>query len=112
MKSRIDHCAVAIALVLLSSGALGDVEEGRELYVQKVCYACHGYHGQGGPAPVVLSPSALSLEAFAAILRRPYDVMPAYSPSVLSDEEIESIFEYLESLPGPPALESLPAFSQ
>ena len=99
------------AVAFFASSALGDAEQGRELYVQKLCYACHGYQGQGGAAAVVLSPSPLPLEGFAAIVRRPYNIMPAYSPAVLSDEEIESIFEYLRSLPPPPDVESLPVFT-
>ena len=111
MKHLVGIVSVLMAAALISTSAWGDAEQGRELYVQKLCYSCHGYQGQGGAATVVLSPSPLDLEVFTAIIRRPYNVMPAYSPDVLSDREIESIFEYLESLPPPPDVESLPAFA-
>ena len=111
MRHPIRIISLVVAVAVFSSSALGDVEEGRELYIQKLCYSCHGYQGQGGAGSVVLSPSPLELAGFTAIVRRPYNIMPAYSPAVLSDEEIESIFAYLRSLPPPPDVESLPVFT-
>jgi len=77
---------------------------GRMLYIDKGCYSCHGYEGQGalltGPR---IAPDPLPLGAFIAAIRRPRDEMPAYSPAVLSDQEIRQMHEYLKSLPPPAA---------
>jgi len=37
--------------------------------------------------------------------------MPAYSPNVLSDEKLRQIYEYVRSVPEPPAVEDIPALS-
>ena len=34
--------------------------------------------------------------------------MPAYSPNVLSDEDLRLIYEYVRSIPEPPSLEDIP----
>ena len=47
-----------------------------------------------------------------ACLSRPPNVIPAYSPRVLSDEKLKRIHEYLESIPEPPEVSTLPVFSE
>ena len=64
-----------------------------------------------GAAPRI-APDPLSLEAFTRLVRRPPNVMPAYSPNVLSDEQLKRIHEYLESIPQPPDVSTLPVFSE
>jgi ubiquinol-cytochrome c reductase cytochrome c subunit len=87
--------------------------QGRELYVLKGCYQCHGYDGQGGaPAPRSIAPNPLPLRAFISFIRRPSGVMPAYSPSVLSDDEMRIIREYLAAIPSPPDADSLSAIAE
>lgn len=34
--------------------------------------------------------------------------MPAYSPNVLSDEDLRMIYEYIQSIPKPAAVEDFP----
>lgn len=111
MRNNLRRLTVLVAYLLLSHLVLANAQDGEELYAQKLCDSCHGTVGQGGAAPVVLFPSPLTLEAFTAIVRRPYNVMPAYAPAVLSDAEIESIFQYLESLPDPVDPDSIPALA-
>ena len=79
----------------------------RELYVRNGCYQCHGYEGQGGAAPRI-APSAYPFEAFAALVRRPPNEMPAYAPAVLSDEQLNAIYRYVRSVAEPPPLQELP----
>ena len=43
--------------------------------------------------------------------RRHTNLMPAYSPNVLSDEKLRQIYEYVRSVPEPPALEDIPELS-
>ena len=79
------------------------VAQGRKLFNATGCYSCHGYEGQGalvtGPR---LAPSPLPLAAFIEMVRRPPNVMPAYSPRVLADEALAKIHAFLQSIPTPP----------
>lgn len=84
-----------------------DVEEGLALYVSQQCWQCHGYEGQGGVAGVRLAPTLLTFEAFARLVRFT-NLMPAYSPKVLSDEQLRLIYAYVRSIPEPPPLEEIP----
>ncbi len=89
----------AIATPVRADESKNSAREGRYLYIEYGCYSCHGYEGQGGliSGPRI-APTALPLDAFSEILRRPYGVMPAYSPNVLSDEVLRGIHEYLQSI--------------
>lgn len=84
-----------------------DVEEGLALYVSQQCWQCHGYEGQGGVAGVRLARTLLPFEAFARLVRFT-NLMPAYSPKVLSDEQLRLIYAYVRSIPEPPPLEEIP----
>ncbi len=105
------------ALVVVGSGlapALGraqesaaDASEGQALFESHQCWQCHGYEGQGGVAGLRIAPMIYPLVAFAQLVRHT-TLMPAYSPNVLSDEQLEQIYEYLRSIPEPPALEDIP----
>jgi mono/diheme cytochrome c family protein len=82
-------------------------QAGRQLYVTYGCFQCHGYEGQGGVAGPRIGPSPYPLAAFAALVRRPADVMPAYAPSVLDDAVLEMIFEYMRTRPQPADAEDI-----
>ena len=84
-----------------------DVQEGLALYISQQCWQCHGYEGQGGVAGVRLAPTRLPYEAFARLVRFT-NLMPAYSPKVLGDEQLRLIYAYVRSIPEPPALEEIP----
>ena len=77
------------------------------LFERNGCYQCHGYAGQGGAAPRI-APSRYPLEAFAALVRRPANEMPAYAPALLSDADLAAIYDYVRSIAEPPALADLP----
>ncbi|MYA31884.1 MAG: cytochrome c [Gammaproteobacteria bacterium] len=85
----------------------GDVQQGLALYISQQCWQCHGYEGQGGVAGVRLAPTLLPFEAFARLVRFT-NLMPAYSPKVLSDEQLRLIYAYVRSIPEPPPLEEIP----
>ena len=74
------------------------------------CWQCHGYQGQGGAAARIAS-IPYPFEAFAIFLRRP-DVMPAYPPNLLGNQELRLIYEYVRSIPAPPALEEIPELKE
>ena len=99
----------AISLVLAAAAAYAqDVGRGRELYDANGCYQCHGYAGQGGAA-LRIAPSLYPFEAFAQLVRRPANEMPAYAAAVLSDADLQAIYRYVRSVPEPPAVADIPA---
>lgn len=95
--------ALPIATALLAATALPaqPADDGESLYVAYGCYQCHGYEGQGGVAGPRIGPSPYPFVAFAQLVRRPADVMPAYAPSVLDDTTLERIYDYVRERPEP-----------
>ena len=83
------------------------VREGRALYESHQCWQCHGYEGQGGAAGVRIAPTLYPIEAFSRLVRHTI-IMPAYSPNVLSDEQLSLIYAYVRSIPEPPPLDEIP----
>lgn len=102
--------------VLVLTGVLGygiqgsNAQEsaGQSAYEIYGCFQCHGYVGQGSFAGLRLAPNPMPYEDFVDVVRRPYNVMPAYSPKVLSDQTMAEIYAYLESIPEPPPLDAIP----
>jgi mono/diheme cytochrome c family protein len=86
---------------------------GQALLMRDGCYECHGtvaqgtgYHGMGafGPFGPLLAPHPMPFAAVLSQLCRPRDIMPAYSPEILSDQDADNICAYLTSIPtGKPA---------
>ncbi len=110
--------AVVVAALVLGGrmrGAAAQEDDqsppGGAEFIEKGCYQCHGYDGHGGGGPR-LAPDPLPFEAFSRVVRRPPNVMPAYSPKVLTDEKRALIYEFLESIPDPPEVSSVPALSE
>lgn len=99
-------------LALISSAAFAqdaDSSEGAGLYLDYQCWQCHGYEGQGGAAPRV-APTAYPYAAFVRFVRYP-NVMPAYTTELLSDADLQSIYEYLRAIPEPAPLDEIPALN-
>jgi mono/diheme cytochrome c family protein len=88
---------------LWGGGALlaQSTQDGKALFVAYGCYECHGYEGQGGVAGPRIGPSPYPFLAFAQLVRRPANVMPAYARSVLDDATLETIYEYVRTRPEP-----------
>ena len=84
-----------------------DVREGRALYDSHQCWQCHGYEGQGSVAGVRIAPTLYPYEAFAQLVRHT-NLMPAYSPNVLTDEQLRLIYAFVQSIPEPPPLGDIP----
>ena len=89
-----------------AEAAEADVREGRALYASHQCWQCHGYEGQGSVAGVRVAPTPYPFEAFSRLVRHT-DLMPAYSPNVLSDAQLRLIYIYVRSIPEPPSLEDI-----
>lgn len=81
------------------------------------CYTCHGTVGHGGAA-TPLAPNVLPLEAFEIWVRngsQGWSItrgMPAFSMSVVTDEELADVRAFLASLPSPRAVEDIPLLNQ
>jgi ubiquinol-cytochrome c reductase cytochrome c subunit len=82
------------------AGPQGDAANGKRIYMAVGCYRCHGTVGQGSrPTGPHLAPNPLPYEAFAALVRRPVNVMPPYTTVVLSDQDLGDIYAYLVTIP-------------
>lgn len=93
-------CGMAVSDPVPSAKA-PEGNKGRAAYIEHGCYQCHGYDGQGGFAGVRLAPDRLSYPAFAALVRYPASVMPAYSADMLGDADLQLIHDYIVVLPKP-----------
>ena len=89
-----------------SAPAGGDAENGKTLYGRYGCWSCHGYEAQGGPGRR-LAPNPPALPVFTRSVRSP-DRMPPYTEKVVTDQELADIRAYLDTLPGPPDLATIP----
>jgi mono/diheme cytochrome c family protein len=81
----------------------GDPKLGRALWMRDGCYECHGTVAQGGGARAggvgpMLAPKPPPFSAVLSQLRRPADLMPAYSTAILSDQDAANIYAYLQSI--------------
>jgi mono/diheme cytochrome c family protein len=87
----------------------GDAEKGRTLYIKYGCYECHGTEAQGGGyTGPRLAPPAEPLEVLLSQVRDPVNEMPPFTKKVLSDHELLDIYAFLQSIPNPPAVNTIP----
>jgi mono/diheme cytochrome c family protein len=95
--------ATVVTVAQTQDAPAGDAAHGKQLFLAVGCFTCHGRSGQGGayngPAPV-LAHTALPFDGFKGQLRNPADDMPAFSETVLSDQDIADIYAFVETLPG------------
>jgi len=110
MKNVLTILAAAFAL---GHGAAlaASAEAGKAAYVKHGCWQCHGFAGQGSiatSAGKVIARTELPLEAFAGFVRYTNGAMPPYREPILSDAELADIYAYLQSVPKPPDVGSIP----
>jgi ubiquinol-cytochrome c reductase cytochrome c subunit len=87
-----------------------NADNGRRLYVDRACWQCHGMEAQGGGiAGPRLAGRVQAWAAFSAYVRAPTEEMIPYTTRVLPDSELADIFEFLRTLPPPPAVDTIPA---
>ena len=87
----------------------GDAKNGKAIYTSAGCYECHGREAQGGTGTGPrLGPSPLPYQAFAYQVRSPRDQMPPYTAKVVSDAQLADIYAFVQSVPQPPKIDSLP----
>jgi len=112
---------MAAAGLLIASGATaqtaqslgapgGDAARGRKLYMEQLCYTCHGTVGQGGDrgsGPKVY-PNPYPFQAFVTQVRKPRQTMPPYSDKHVSDQDLADMYHYLFSTRPSPAAKDIP----
>jgi mono/diheme cytochrome c family protein len=94
------------------SAAAASAENGRRLYMKNTCYFCHGTAGQGGLAGARIAVVARNLQGFTRYVRQPSGQMPAYTDTILSDQELADIFAYLRELPPAKPAREIPLLEQ
>ncbi len=72
------------------------VAAGIQLYVDKGCAVCHGQNAEG--TSIAPSLSGHNAEQVTRQVRNPLGTMPSSSPEQISDDELEKIIGYIESL--------------
>lgn len=90
----------------------GNASRGKELFVKNACYQCHGYEGQGGSAGARIAPDPLPWQAMAAYIRKPAGAMPPFTSKLLPDKDVQDIYAYLKTVPGPVDLKNIPTFTK
>ncbi|PYT19190.1 MAG: hypothetical protein DMG59_01200 [Acidobacteria bacterium] len=116
-KSTLMVLTAAAAMILVSVAEAqaprkGDAENGRRLFEKDGCYECHGHAGQGGKDGPRIAATPLSAQTFVRYVRRPSGAMPAYTPKVLSDEELTDIHAYLKAFPAPKPAKDIQLLNQ
>ena len=101
--------AVLASVIVSAAVAQGDsatADPGRQLFESFQCWQCHGYEGQGGVGPRIAG-TVYPFEAFSRLVRHT-TLMPAYSPNVLSDDELRTIWEFMRAQTEPPPAGDIP----
>jgi mono/diheme cytochrome c family protein len=86
---------------------IGNVANGKKIYVTYGCYQCHGYEGQGG-AGARLAPKPIAFALFSRYVRKPTQQMPPYTAKVVTEQEMADIYAFLLTIPAPPDANSTP----
>jgi len=94
--------------------ALGDVavaasaEHGKAVFMKVGCWQCHGTMGQGGITGPRIAPDPLPYETLSSFVRTTSRAMPPYREKILSDADLVDIYAYLQSIPKPPDINTIP----
>jgi ubiquinol-cytochrome c reductase cytochrome c subunit len=100
---------VLVGLVAAQGAALAaSAENGKRAFMRVGCWQCHGTVGQGGAAGPRIAPDPLPFETLAVFVRTTNRAMPPYRAAVLPDTDLADIYAYLQSVPKPPAADSVP----
>src|SRR5437867_12013134 len=95
------------------SAPKGNAENGKTLFMKSGCYECHGREGQGSTATGPrLNQNPITYARFVSYIRKPSGEMPPYTAKVVTDQQAADIFAFLQSLPKPPAVETIPLLKQ
>jgi mono/diheme cytochrome c family protein len=111
----ISKACIAVLLAGVVSNAAaeapqGDAARGKSLFMNNMCYTCHGTAGQGGDrgSGPKLAPGLFPWEGFEMQVRHPRAVMPRYSAQYVSDQDLADIYAYLASFKAGRAAKDIP----
>jgi ubiquinol-cytochrome c reductase cytochrome c subunit len=111
---KLSFAALALAAASLAGAngaAAADADKGKIAFTKNGCWQCHGYEGQGSVATSngrVIARTQLPLDAFKSFVRTTNGAMPPFRAAVLSDEDLDNIYAYLQSRPQPKAVSDIP----
>lgn len=88
--------AVAPFAAFAQNAEQGNAVNGKRIFDEFGCAACHGYEGQGSRDGLRLNP-APSIEVLLLQLRQPRDLMPRYQESLISDRDAADLHAYMAS---------------
>ena len=109
MKSVLLILAMLVAPQAPTANApKGNAQNGKTLFTKVGCYQCHGREAQGAVTGPRLNQNPITLDRFVSYIRKPSGEMPPYTAKVLSDQQTADIYAFLQSLPKPPAVDSIP----
>jgi mono/diheme cytochrome c family protein len=92
-----------------TTAANANADNGKRLFTSAGCYECHGREAQGGAGTGPrLGPNPIAFAAFLRQCRQPSNQMPPYTSKVLSDAELTDIYAFVQSIPKPPDVASIP----
>ena len=102
--------AMIVTALAQTPALAGDAKNGRKLFASDGCYQCHGYEAQGAtPTGPRLGPRPIAFAAFSKYVRQPTGQMPPYTSKIVTDAALADIYAFLQSLPAPPSVDSIPA---
>ena len=113
MKTGFIAIALGLAALSFSPASAQDAAKGRQLFIAKGCYACHGYNGQGADTGPKLAPDPLAAEAIATFIRNANPTkMPQYVEKEVTNEEVAHIHAWLASQPKLKNYKDIPILNQ
>jgi len=107
----IAFAALAASFAAINPAAAADAAKGKIAFTQHGCWQCHGFIGQGSVVTSngrVIARTQLPLDGFKSFVRTTDAAMPPFRAAVLSDDELDDIYAYLQSLPAPKAVSDIP----
>src|SRR5436309_14538427 len=99
---------LVLILALFQATPKGNVETGRTLFMKYGCFECHGREAQGAVTGPRLNQNPITYPRFVAYIRKPSGEMPPYTAKVVNDQQAADIYAFLQSLPRPPSVETIP----
>ena len=88
------------------------IEAGTKLFKKNGCYECHAQEAQGGANGPRIGPNPIPFPRFLAYVRSPTVDMPPYSTKVISDDDLASIYAFLQARPQPKPVSAIPLLAQ